>query len=193
MPKYIWWWCTLAYILLQQVDVTVKLHAKSCKCYGRNQPESNNDITTAIWGRTFCQIKDAKCRSSIYLIIYSPLGMKYPHASSSITRDYGSFDGSCGTSLSSCAQTFLPRRLSHSVSHTLFIIFIDLERGGWSKNVQFWSLIFISSLFVLVWDFCSPLLFSWTLFLVFPPLGLLYLREWRWQQVELFLLCLIHQ
>ena len=61
---------------------------------------------------------------------YSPLGMKYPHASSSITRDYGSFDGSCGTSLSSCAQTFLPRRLSHSVSHTLFIIFIDLVRGG---------------------------------------------------------------
>lgn len=66
----------------------------------------------------------------LYTLLYSPLGMKYPHASSSITRDYGSFDGSCGTSLSSCAQTFLPRRLSHSVSHTLFIIFIDLERGG---------------------------------------------------------------
>ncbi len=67
--------------------------------------------------------------------------MKYAHASSSITRDYGSFDGSCGTPFCPCAQTLLPRRLSHSVSHTLLFflesqnIFVTILEGVGSFKI----------------------------------------------------------
>lgn len=47
--------------------------------------------------------------------------MKDSHTSLSITRDYGSFDGSCGTTFCPCAQALLPRGLSHSVPHNCLL------------------------------------------------------------------------
>jgi len=81
----------------------MNLHAPNSKRNGCYHPKGNDNTAAAIRGRPLRQVEDAERRSSIYLIIYSSLGMKYAHASLAITRDDGSFDGTCSTTFRPCA------------------------------------------------------------------------------------------